>query len=447
MKNRKLFLVLLSLLLAAYILSACSSDSATEMPTEAVEPTAEMVEPTEEAVDILPTAAPGEATLTAKENLRVRSGPSQKYPIYSKMAGAETAKLLGISSDGTYYAIEVPIVAPNTGWVDVNFADISNATDLPVLESPPVPPTAEFVGPQEGDPTLVAADAVFVRSGPGDQYPAYGIAEAGSKGLAIGVSEDGDWWVVRIDPQIIGTGYGWVLKEFVTTENLEDALAVIKTPPLPTTGQLPPPDPNGPYGVATHFINVRSGPGLNYPVVVVAAPGASGEISGKSADNAWWQVKVSTEYSADGLAWINAAYVRVFNVSGIQVVEAPPVPPTNPNPPDGTYSCVLVSQFPDDGTVLEAGMTFDMTWEVQNTSNATWSTENVVISKVSATLDQPLSEIDTLTLATDVLPSENYEVTVPMKAPDFAGEFGEYWILTQGDVTVCDFYNVIQVQE
>jgi hypothetical protein len=34
-----------------------------------------------------------------------------------------------------------------------------------------------------------------------------------------------------------------------------------------------------------------------------------------------------------------------------------------------------------------------------------------------------------------------------MVAPDFAGEFGEYWIITQGDVTVCDFYNIIQVEE
>ena len=225
MRNRNsILLVVLSLLLAALLLSACSSDNATEAPTEApteaVEPTAEMAEPTAEPVDILPTAAPGEATLTAKENVRVRSGPSQQYPIYKNITGGENAKLLGVSADGTYYAIEVPVVAPNTGWVDANFADISNAGDLPVLEAPPVPPTAAFVGPQEGDPTLIASDAIFVRSGPGDQYPAYGVAEAGSKGLAIGVSEDGDWWVVRINPEMVGTGYGWVLKEFVTTENV-----------------------------------------------------------------------------------------------------------------------------------------------------------------------------------------------------------------------------------
>ena len=452
MRNRNsILLVVLSLLLAALLLSACSSDNATEAPTEApteaVEPTAEMVEPTAEPVDILPTAAPGEATLTAKENVRVRSGPSQQYPIYTKMAGADTAKLLGISADGTYYAIEVPIVAPNTGWVDVNFAEISNTADLPVLDSPPVPPTAAFVGPQDGDPTVIVSDAIYVRSGPGEQYPAYGIAESGSKGLAIGVSEDGDWWVVRINPEIVGTGYGWVLKEFVTTENLDDALAVIKTPPVPTTGQLPPPDPNGPYAVAVDYINVRSGPGMNYPVIGVAAPDAAGEVSGKSADNAWWQVKVSTDYSADGFAWVNGAYVQVFNVENIPVVEAPPIPPTNPTPPEGGYSCLLASQSPVDGTVMEAGLAFDMTWTVQNAGQDTWTTADTVITKVSATLEQPLSNIDTLNLTADVIPGGTYDVIVPMTAPDIAGEFGECWIITQGDVTVCDFYNVIQVQE
>ena len=385
MKNRKsILMVVLSMLVIALFLVACSSGDATETPAEptaeiaaeVVEPTAEVVEPTAEPVDILPTAAPEEATLTARENVRVRSGPSQQYPIYTKMVGGETAKLLGVSADGTYYAVDVPVVAPNTGWVDANFADVSGVEGLPVIKSPPVPPTSAFVGVQEGDPTIIAADAVFVNTGPGEQYPAYGIVEAGSKGLAIGVSEDGLWWVVRINPEIVGDGYGWVQKEFVTTENVGDDLTVIKNPPLPETGQLPPPDTNGPYAIAADYINVRSGPGTNYPVLGYAAPTASAEVSGKSADGQWWQVKVSTVFSADGFAWVHGAYVNVFNVENVPVVEAPPVssvPPTNPEIPEGSYFCVLVSQDPLDETVLEAGETFNMSWEVQNIGEATWT--------------------------------------------------------------------------
>jgi uncharacterized protein YraI len=445
-------------MIIAMLLAACSSGEATEAPVEPTavqaetdpEPTAEVVEPTAEPVAILPTAAPDEASLTAKENVRVRSGPSQQYPIYKKMAGGETAKLLGMSADGAYYAVDVPLVAPNTGWVDANFADVSGADNLPVLEAPPVPPTSAFVGVQEGDPTIIASDAIFVNTGPGEQYPAYGIVEAGSKGLAIGVSEDGDWWVVRINPEIVGEGHGWVQKEFVTTENVGDDLPVIQTPPLPETGQLPPPDTNGPYAVATDYINVRSGPGTNYTVLGFAAPTASGEISGKSADGQWWQVKVGSVFSEDGLGWVHGAYVKVFNVENVPVVEAPPVPsdpPTNPDGPQGSYSCILVSQSPLDETVFQASEAFEMSWEVQNIGEATWAATDSVAIKVGAVVDQPLSTVDTLPLTTDVATGENYIVTVPMTAPSFAGQFGEYWTIMLGEETVCYFYNVIQVQE
>jgi uncharacterized protein YgiM (DUF1202 family) len=453
MKNQKsILMILLSLLLAAMLLSACSSGDATETPTVApTEVPTEMVEPTDEPVDILPTAAPGEATLTANENVRVRSGPSQQYPVYKNMAGGETAKLLGVSTDGTYYAIDVPVVSPNTGWVDANFATISNADSLPVIEAPPVPPTAEFVGVQEGDPTLIATDAIFVHSGPGDKYPAYGVAEAGSKGLAIGVSEDGNWWVVRINPDVVGEGNGWIQKELVTTENVGEDLQVIKTPPLPETGELPPPDTNGPYGIATDYLNVRSGPGTNYAVLGVVAPSASGEIVGKSADGAWWQFKISTNYSPDGVGWGHSAYINAYNTEGVPVVEAPPAstapPPTNPDLPEGSYSCILVSQDPVDETIIQAGAAFDMVWEVQNVGTETWTVADTLVTKVGAEVDQPLSSVDSLPLSNDVSAGSNYVITVPMTAPGFAGTFGEYWNITLGDQIVCYFYNVIQVQE
>ncbi len=441
MKNRKTTLLLvLTLLVTALLLAACSSPEPTEAPAP---PPAE---PTEAVVDILPTAAPGEATLTAKENVYVRSGPSQQYPVYLTMAGGETAKLLGVSADGTYYAIDVPLVSPHTGWVDANFATVSNAGDLPVVEAPPIPPTAEFVGPQPGDPTLIATDEVYVRSGPGNEYPAYGIALQDAKGLLIGESEDGNWWVVRLNPEVVGKGHGWVQKEFVTVENLPDNLAKIKTPPLPQAGELPPPDTTGPYGVAADYINVRSGPGTNYPVLGVAAPGASATITGKSTDGLWWQVQISTNFSPDGRGWVHSAYVNAYNVENVPVVEAPAAPPAG-SPPEGSYTCILVGQNPADYTVFKPGETFQMTWEVQNVGSTPWSTADTHISKVGAEQDQPLSEVTEMPLDHDVAYGETYSVSVPMTAPGFAGQFGEYWIIAQGDTTVCYFYNVIQVQE
>jgi len=133
MKNRKTTLLLvLTLLVTAILLAACSSPEPTQAPPPAA--------PTEAPVDILPTASSGEAMLTAKQNLYVRSGPSQQYPVYLAMSGGETAKLVGVSEDGTFYAIEVPLVSPNTGWVNAELADVTGAEGLPVMPAPQFPP-------------------------------------------------------------------------------------------------------------------------------------------------------------------------------------------------------------------------------------------------------------------------------------------------------------------
>ena len=180
---------------------------------------------------------------------------------------------------------------------------------------------------------------------------------------------------------------------------------------------------------------------------MVAAPEAAGEITGKSADGVWWQVRVSTDFSADGLAWVHGAYVNAFNVDSVPVVEAPPVPPEGPDAPEGALSCILISQFPEDGTVFEAGAAFDMVWEVQNVGTDTWTAADAEISKLGAAVDQPLSTVDALPLTQDVEPAGTYIITVPMMAPDTSGQFGEYWSITLDEQLVCYFYNVIQVQE
>jgi uncharacterized protein YraI len=459
MKNRKSALIILLslLLLAALLLTGCSSEDVTEAPAEPApteapaEVPAEETAPDEgaadEAVTILPQPADGEPSLTAKANVNVRSGPSQQYPVYGVLAGGQKAKLVGINADKTYYAVEFPLGANGNAWIDAQFVTVSGADNLPVLEAPPIPPTAGFIPPQPGEPQIIARQEVYVRSGPGTNYPAYGIVKDGDRGLAIGVSEDGAWWAVRINPEVVGVGHGWVAASLVDEENIPENPTVIKAPQEPEYVVPPPPAEGAPTATATNYVNVRSGPGINYPVLFVAAPGATGEISGKSADGGWWQVMVSTQYAADGFAWVSAAYVTTQNTENVPVVEAPPVPPTNPNPPEGSYSCILVSQFPVDGTVLQAGMAFDMAWEVQNVGADTWTKNDTLISKVGAIVDQPLSVIDTLELTQKVEPGSTYVVTVPMMAPDIAGQFGEYWAITLGEETVCYFYNVIQVQK
>ncbi len=79
------------------------------------------------------------------------------------------------------------------------------------------------------------------------------------------------------------------------------------------------------------------------PCWCVAPPGVSGEVSGKSADAAWWQVKISTQYSPDGFGWVSADYVTTQNTEAVPVVEGPVPPPTvgTTPPPETSGGCMI----------------------------------------------------------------------------------------------------------
>jgi uncharacterized protein YraI len=434
--------------LALLVLSACSS-GATEAPTLAPNPTQPpaATAPTstdlpipDDALAVLPTPAPGAPSLEAAQNVNLRSGPGQNYPILAIMSGGMMASLVGVSPDTSYYVVSVPVAASGQGWVDAKFALVTNAGNLPVIQPPPLPPTAEFVGPQPGEPQGTAVDTVYVRSGPGNQYPAYGIAAAGSSGLIFGHSEDGQWWTVRLNPNNVGTGFGWVAAVFVTTQNT-DGLPVIQAPPVPTPVAVPSPEPGSATATAADYVNVRTGPGLNYPVLGVGAPGASAEISGKSADGLWWQVVISS-----GLGWVSSSYVTADNADNVPVIEAPPPPPVSPTQAPGVFGCVLVSQSPADGTVFSAGESFDMVWQIQNTSSTTWSASDATLQFLAASDDVRLSTDNEVPLTADVPYGGSYQASVSMTAPAGAGQYSETWGIVQGGNTLCQFYNIIEVK-
>ena len=109
----------------------------------------------------------------------------------------------------------------------------------------------------------------------------------------------------------------------------------------PPTQPLPPP-PEGSATVTTiTYVNVRSGPSLDYPIYFVAPPGAVGQAIGISADGQWYAVVLPTDVSASGTGWLSAAYVIPANTEGLPVMDAPAPPPTvEPPPPDDTSATV-----------------------------------------------------------------------------------------------------------
>ena len=84
---------------------------------------------------------------------------------------------------------------------------------------------------------------------------------------------------------------------------LEDDL---NSPEAPGSGYpnypLSPPTATGAAVTANTSLNVRSGPGMLFPVLTTVEKGTQGEVMGISPDNLWWAVKVPTELYGSGVA-------------------------------------------------------------------------------------------------------------------------------------------------
>lgn len=103
--------------------------------------------------------------------------------------------------------------------------------------------------------------------------------------------------------------------------------------PSPTPLPSPTPEPAGtpepteePVTVTVlNNMNVRGGPGTNYPVIGAAPPGASSKVVGRNADSSWLQVEYPP--GANSTGWVYAALTQVNgNPATVVVVEVAPPP-------------------------------------------------------------------------------------------------------------------------
>lgn len=83
--------------------------------------------------------------------------------------------------------------------------------------------------------------------------------------------------------------------------------------------------PTGPLAHITRSMNLRGGPGTNYPVVGSANAGDSFAIVGVNGQGDWWQIALG-----DGLAWVYGPLVTANGADGVPVATAAPLPAQPP---------------------------------------------------------------------------------------------------------------------
>lgn len=397
-------------------------------------------------VAVVPTAAPGSPSAVAQSHTTIYSGPGTDYVVYGAFLNGQNASITGRSEDSQWWAISVPVAPEEIGWLSASAVTAINTGNVPVLPTPPVPPTTNLVPPGPDDPQAMALVNTFVRSGPAVNFPAYGIAPGGASGRVIGISEDRQWWVVRLNPANVGIGFGWVSAQFVQAINT-NGIQVVENPETPVVVLPPAPPAGAATATATDFLNVRTGPGTNFSVLVVAPPQASAEVTGRSADGGWWQVRVPMRFSPDGLGWVSAQFVVTQNTGNIPVVSAPPPLPTvGAVPPIAVEGCSIVSQNPANNSRYAANTPFTTTWVLQNTSSQVWDQSSVDLRFTGAQNNvQMHTGLSFFDMSNDVNPGSTYNFSISMISPSNPGSYGEVWEVVRGTSTICQFSVFITV--
>jgi uncharacterized protein YraI len=169
----------------------------------------------------------------------------------------------------------------------------------------PLPP------PQDSEtPWAVATTAVNLRSGPSTDYPVVGGANAGQSGQITGVSEDGGWWQVAVPSYVSDDSRAWVSGAYVAAYNTT-GVPVVAAPPPPEPIEVPPVDgtPSGIWVITIEPLNVRAGPGNEYPSYGKIPAGTPLEVTGRSGN--WLSVYIS--FLPGGIGWVSENYVIPYS--------------------------------------------------------------------------------------------------------------------------------------
>ena len=196
-------------------------------------------------------------------------------------------------------------------WV---LEDAYYPSSAPLPDAPPVEP----VPPVTGEPYVTATTAVNVRSGPSTSYPIYGVAQPGASAPVSGISPDGGWYVITIPETYSPDGTAWVSADYATlTGATADELPIVQPPPPPPDVIPPTPEIGSIVVQTTEPVNVRAGPGNEFPSYGKVPIGTPLQAVGISQDGNWVAVIIPTSIAPSGIGWVNSAYLQPFDPASL----------------------------------------------------------------------------------------------------------------------------------
>jgi uncharacterized protein YgiM (DUF1202 family) len=162
--------------------------------------------------------------------------------------------------------------------------------------------------PGQGTATIATA-RLNVRTGPGIGNTITTVVTRGQLFPLAGYRNADASWVMITLPS---GATGWVHAAYITTNIPVSSLVVWTGSPSPT----PTPAPSGNATVATYFLNMRMGPGIDHTIVKVLAFGQTMTLNGRNSAANW--VKVTLPDGATG--WVHANYIRTgVNINSLPI--------------------------------------------------------------------------------------------------------------------------------
>lgn len=181
-----------------------------------------------------PPPAAGAPSATMLETTTIRSGPTLEFPVFGVSPTGAQVEISGKSEDGEWWVIKLPssLAADGMGWVFGAYVSTQNSGSAPVIKTPALPKKITAAAPGSGAPAAITIEPVNVRSGPGNAFPSYGTVPIGSILAVVGVSTDGEYWIVNLPSDIASDNRGWVPARYCKSENTNN-VPVVAPPAAP----------------------------------------------------------------------------------------------------------------------------------------------------------------------------------------------------------------------
>jgi uncharacterized protein YgiM (DUF1202 family) len=194
-----------------------------------------------------------------------------------------------------------------------------------------------------------------------------------------------------------------------------EATVITLMPPSPTVAPAgPSPAPSQPSVTTRTGLNVRGGPGTDYPVIGRLVEGQTLPVTGRNAETTWWQVVYPPGSNERGWVSGDGQFTTSSNTEGVPIVQAPPKP--TPAPPTATPTPALpvIQYFRADRESLNPGEKVTLSWDLSGAREAFLRYDEVtegVVAPGSKTLSPSKTTVYTL-LARGAAGDTTAQVTV-----------------------------------